>query len=163
MSLEILCSEAFAENDPERVRPLGRGSYLLSNQLAFAQSYAGACEYAPPGFVLPDDAQSVQTTIPILLLNGSDDPQDPPNNVAEAKLQMPNSLLVVATGQGHTVGNIGCLTEVVVDSSTREGQTPLPRMHASPTCNHLSSVSADYRLASRDGLASIPSNRAVSI
>ena len=115
MTLEILCSEAWARNDPEQVKALGRGSYLLSNQVAFAKSYAGACAYAPPGFVLPNDDQSVQTTVPVLLLNGSDDPQDPPGNVAEARHQMPNSMLVVAPGQGHTVGNIGCLPTVVVD------------------------------------------------
>jgi len=115
MALEILCSEAWAKNDPERIRALGQGSYLLSNQLAFAESYAGGCSYAPPGFVLPNDAQPAQTTAPILLLNGSDDPQDPPSNVAGAKGPMPNSMLVVAPGQGHTVGHIGCLSEVVVD------------------------------------------------
>ncbi len=115
MTVEILCSEAWAKNDPEQVKALGRGSYLQSSQVAFAESYAGACDYAPPGFVLLNDAQSVQTTVAVLLLNGSDDPQDPPNNVAEAGRQMPNSLLVVAPGQGHTVGNIGCLPGVVVD------------------------------------------------
>lgn len=115
MTIEILCSEAWAKNDPERVRALGQGSYLLSSQVAAAESYAGACQYAPPGLVLPNDAQSVQTTVPVLLLSGSDDPQDPPSNVAEAKRQMPNSLLVVAPGQGHTVGDIGCLSQVVVD------------------------------------------------
>jgi len=115
MTVEILCSEAWARNDPGRVQALGQGSYLLPSQLAVAKSFARACEYAAPGYVLPDDAQPVQTTIPILLLNGSDDPQDPPSNVAGAKLQMPNSLLVVPPGQGHTVGNIGCLPGVVVD------------------------------------------------
>jgi pimeloyl-ACP methyl ester carboxylesterase len=124
MTVEILCSEAWARNDPEQIRSLGRGSYLLSSQVAVAESYAGACAYTPPGFVLPDDGQLPQTTAPVLFLNGSDDPQDPPSNVAEATLQMPNSLLVVAPGQGHTVGNIGCLADVVVDFFDRGKTNP---------------------------------------
>jgi pimeloyl-ACP methyl ester carboxylesterase len=115
MTLEILCSEAWARNEPDRVRALGQDSYLLSNQVAFAESYAEACKYLPLGFLPPNDAQPMQTTIPVLLLNGSDDPQDPPSNVADARRLMPNSMLVVAPGQGHTVGNIGCLSDVVVD------------------------------------------------
>lgn len=124
MTFEILCSEAWASNDPERVTALGRGSYMLPNQLAFAESYAGACGYAPRGFVLSDDAEPVRTAAPILLLNGSDDPQDPPYNVAAARLQMPNSLLVIAPGQGHTVGHIGCMPAVVVDFFNRERTNP---------------------------------------
>ena len=115
MTLEILCFEAWARNDPEQVKLAGQGSYLLSNQIAFANSYSQACTYAPHGVVKPDDAQPAHTTVPVLFLNGSDDPQDPPSNVASAVSHMPNALLVVAPGQGHTVGQIGCLSGVVVD------------------------------------------------
>jgi len=124
MTVEILCSEAWARNEAEQVKALGRGSYMLSNQVAFAENYAGACAYAPPGFVTLNDGQSPQTTVPVLLLNGSDDPQDPPSNVAEAQRLMPNSLLVVAPGQGHTVGQIGCLSAVVVDFFNRGRTNP---------------------------------------
>jgi len=115
MSIEIMCSEAWARYDPDKVKAEGQGSYLLSSQLASAQTYAQACKYAPPGYVLSNDAEPVHTTAQVLLLNGSDDPQDPPSNVTEAAQDMPNSLLVVAPGQGHTVGQIGCLSAVVVD------------------------------------------------
>lgn len=114
MTLEILCSEAWAANDPEHVKATGKGSYLLSNQLAFAAMYAGACPYAPPGYVRSDDGQPVHTNVPVLFLNGSDDPQDPPANVAAAAQHMPNALLVTAPGLGHTVGHIGCLSVVVM-------------------------------------------------
>lgn len=121
MTVEILCSEAWARNDPEQVKALGASSYLLPNQVAFAESYAGACAFAPPGFVLPNDDQSPQTKVPVLLLNGSNDPQDPPT---EASRLMPNSMLVVAPGQGHTVGHIGCLPAVVVDFFNRGKTNP---------------------------------------
>lgn len=124
MTLEILCFEAWARNDPARVTLAGQGSYLLSNQIAFANSYAHACTYAPHGFVTVDDAQPVHTTVPVLFLNGSDDPQDPPSNVAAAVSHMPNALLVVAPGQGHTVGQIGCLSGLVVDFFNKAKSNP---------------------------------------
>lgn len=114
MSLEIMCSEAWAKNDPAEVARLGQGSYMLAGRLSAAASFSGACRLAPPGYVLPNDGAPVKTNAPVLLLNGSDDPQDPPANVAAAAQLMPNSLLVVAPGQGHTVGHIGCLPQVVV-------------------------------------------------
>jgi hypothetical protein len=49
----------------------------------------------------------------VLLLNGDADPQDPPENVADAPTELPNSLVVVVPWMGHTVGHIGCLPEVV--------------------------------------------------
>lgn len=124
MTVEILCSEAWAKNDPEEVRARGQGSYLLTSQLAFAANYARVCDYVPAGFVPSNDAQPAQTAAPILVLNGSDDPQDPPSNVAEARLHMPNSLLVIAPGQGHTVGHIGCLPAVVVDFFNKAKTNP---------------------------------------
>ncbi|HZQ49864.1 MAG TPA: alpha/beta hydrolase [Candidatus Dormibacteraeota bacterium] len=114
MQVEILCSEAWARNDPANIAATGKGSYMLANQLSIAAKYATACRYAPPGYVSADDAQPVSTTAPVLLLNGSDDPQDPPANVAGYETLMPNALLVVAPGQGHTVAHIGCLPKVVV-------------------------------------------------
>jgi TAP-like protein len=62
--------------------------------------------------------------VPILLLNGSEDPQDPPANVADAPTELPNSLSIVAPGQGHTVGTVGCLPRVVaafIDAGTVDG------------------------------------------
>lgn len=115
MTLEILCFEAWARNDPAQVKAGGQGSYLLSSQLGTAESNAAACKYAPPGVVPSDDGQPARTNVPVLILNGSDDPQDPPSNVAQASQLMPKALLVVAPGQGHTVGQIGCLSSVVVD------------------------------------------------
>lgn len=114
MAVAILCSEAWARNDPGQVQAVGEGSYLLPNRLAFAEAYANACQYAPRGYVLPNDSQALSTYVPVVLLDGSDDPQDPPSNVAESTQQMPNSLLLTAPGQGHVVGYIGCLPKVIV-------------------------------------------------
>lgn len=114
MAIEIMCSEAWARHDPDHVITLGQGSYALPNQLSFLRSLEQACPFVPQGRVPANDAQPVHTDVPVLLLNGSDDPQDPPANVEEAGQQMPNSLLVAPSGLGHTVGHIGCLPRLVV-------------------------------------------------
>jgi pimeloyl-ACP methyl ester carboxylesterase len=114
MAVAILCSEAWARNDPGQVKAVGQGSYLLPNRLAFAEAYANACQYVPRGYVLPNDSQPVTSSVPVLLLDGSDDPQDPPSNVAASSQQMPNSLVLTAPGQGHVVGYMGCLPKVIV-------------------------------------------------
>jgi pimeloyl-ACP methyl ester carboxylesterase len=114
MAVAILCSEAWARDDPGEVKALGAGSYLLANRLVFAETYANACQYAPRGYVPPNDAQPVSTNVPVLLIDGSNDPQDPPSNVAASSQQMPNSLVLTAPGQGHVVGYMGCLPKVIV-------------------------------------------------
>jgi pimeloyl-ACP methyl ester carboxylesterase len=115
MFWSIMCSEPWARFRPERVAELGHGSYLLPASLADAKGYAIACEPFERGVVLDGDARPVRSDVPALLLNGSEDPQDPPGNMAGAMRQLPNSLLVVAPGQGHTVGHLGCLPDVVAD------------------------------------------------
>ena len=42
-------------------------------------------------------------------LNGSDYPQDPPRSVAGASRELPNAVAATVPGQGHTVGNLGCM------------------------------------------------------
>lgn len=113
MSVMIRCFEGWATFDASATASLGAGSYLLDAELKIAQGQALACPLLPSPVGLPNDALPVHTSVPVLLLNGSADPQDPPSNVAQARSTMPNSLTVVVTDQGHTVGHVGCLPSVV--------------------------------------------------
>jgi len=114
MSYEIVCSEAWARFDPAEVERTGAGSYYLSEQLEAAEQQAQACAFLPPGIVPANDAEPPRTDVPVLLLNGVDDPQDPPSNVAAAAQDMPDSFSLAVPAQGHTVGHVGCLPSVVV-------------------------------------------------
>ena len=118
MSLEIRCTEAWARYDPAEVRRTGAGSYYMAAQLSSALMQAQGCPFLPAGYAPPDDAQPLHTSVPVLLLNGTADPQDPPSNVAGAPIEMPNSLEVPVPAQGHTVGHLGCLPAVVADFIT---------------------------------------------
>jgi len=115
MSAVIRCSEAWARFDPGAVETAGAGSYLLASELRAARTQAQVCPLAPPGVVPANDGEPVHSTAPVLLLNGADDPQDPPSNVAAAPRQMPNSVSLSVSGQGHTVGHLACLPVVVVN------------------------------------------------
>jgi pimeloyl-ACP methyl ester carboxylesterase len=115
MSVVIRCSEAWARYDPAEVARLGVGSYDLAAQLAAARDQAESCRYVPAGVVPADDADPVRSTVPVLLILGEADPQDPPGNVADAAIELPNSLTVVVPGQGHTVGHLGCMPSVIAD------------------------------------------------
>jgi pimeloyl-ACP methyl ester carboxylesterase len=124
MSVVIRCSEAWARYDPAEVRRTGAGSYYMSAQAAAAGSQALGCAYLPVGVAPPNDGAPLATSLPVLMLNGDADPQDPPANIAGTAALMPNSLLVAVPGQGHTVGHIGCLTGVVAEFFERGAVDP---------------------------------------
>jgi len=51
----------------------------------------------------------VHSTVPIVFVNGTADPTDPPANVAAAPATMPNALLVTIPGGSHEVAPSNCL------------------------------------------------------
>ncbi|HXI45535.1 MAG TPA: alpha/beta fold hydrolase [Candidatus Acidoferrales bacterium] len=113
MSGMIRCAEAWAVFEPDRVAELGAGSYLRDVELTGAKQQAAGCAYAPRGYVPADDAARATTSLPVLLLVGNADPQDPPSNIATAATDFPNSLTVVVPQEGHTVAHLGCVPNIV--------------------------------------------------
>ena len=75
----------------------------------------------------PDDPGAsgpVRTSVPVVFLNGTADPVDPPDNAAGAAGTMPGALLVPVPGGAH--GELtGCLVPLVTDfvetGSPRDG------------------------------------------
>jgi pimeloyl-ACP methyl ester carboxylesterase len=124
MSWSIRCSESWARFDPAEVARLGQGSYLLDAELGMACSMATGCPLMPQGIVPSNDALAARSDVPVLLLTGEGDPQNPPSNVADAPVELPNSLSLVVPGQGHTVGHLGCMPSLVtafVEAGTTKG------------------------------------------
>jgi fermentation-respiration switch protein FrsA (DUF1100 family) len=113
MFWSIVCSEGWARLDPATVAREGAGSYALGYYRSWARSTALACGFAPKAALLPGDAAPVRSDLPVLLINGAEDPQDPPSNVADAPTELPNSLELSPAGLGHVVGYMGCLPDVV--------------------------------------------------
>jgi len=66
----------------------------------------------------------VRARVPTLVLTGEADPQDPLGNLPRLRDALPRSLVVVARGQGHAVGQYGCLgtlTSRLVERGTTAG------------------------------------------
>jgi hypothetical protein len=66
--------------------------------------------------------RSIEPALKVVILSTSDeDPQEAPENVAYADVELPNSLRIRVPGQGHGVIQSGCLYRVArdfVDSGT---------------------------------------------
>ena len=119
----IECAEAWAAHDAERMAEAGGDSYYLPAMLDAARNLDLGCSLMPRVPVPPDDGRPVRSDVPVLLLNGTLDPQDPPANVADAAVELPNSLTITAP-QAHTFGHLGCVPDVVaafLDAATVEG------------------------------------------
>jgi pimeloyl-ACP methyl ester carboxylesterase len=141
MSWSIRCDEAWARSLPEKIEEHGQGTYFLGNSADNAKKNAVACNVIPDGVVPPDDGVRARSDVPVLIMNGDADPQDPPSHVANAQVELPNSLSVVVPGHGHGVIQYGCLPQVAaafVDAGTAKGldtacvgDVPLPRFDVS--------------------------------
>jgi pimeloyl-ACP methyl ester carboxylesterase len=58
----------------------------------------------------PGVSGAVHSTVPVVFVNGTADPTDPPANVAAAPRTMPNALLVTVPGGSHEIAAGGCLS-----------------------------------------------------
>jgi pimeloyl-ACP methyl ester carboxylesterase len=115
MNLTILCFEDWAKDRPTETTVASAGSYL---------TYAGVQALAVPANICAEMPQPkadalygplTNSSIPILFFNGEADPQNPPENVANAKQHYPNSLGLVAPGQAHGFTGIPCRASILAD------------------------------------------------
>lgn len=111
MSLTIRCSDKWASLDPSRVAAIAPGSPFTPLVVSQATTVNMVCKYWPHA---TGASGAVKSSAPIVFLNGTTDPVDPPDNVANAQAAMPNSLVVPVAGVGHWQLNYdptGCLTD----------------------------------------------------
>ena len=91
----------------------GAGSYFTQVSLARAELFARACRSVPRGVVPADSERLVRSDVPVLLLAGADDPQDPASNLRGWHTVFPNGRLLVVPGGAHGVIADGCVPLVV--------------------------------------------------
>lgn len=111
MAITTRCSDAWASMDPSRVAAVAPGSPFTSYEETFAAGLNEVCKNWPHTV---GASGQVKSSAPIVFLNGTTDPVDPPENVADAHATMPNSLVVPVAGVGHWQLNFdptGCLTD----------------------------------------------------
>jgi pimeloyl-ACP methyl ester carboxylesterase len=94
---------------------------LTADQLTLSRT---VCGYLPLRAEAPADWVRPQSRVPLLALVGGADPQDPIGNLPGLRQALPNSRVVTVPGQGHGVGQLGCLGALVgrfVDRDTVKG------------------------------------------
>jgi pimeloyl-ACP methyl ester carboxylesterase len=108
-AVTIRCSDAWAAMNPATVSQQGP-SVFAATVTVKAAGFQALCAVWPHD---PGVSGTVRSTVPVVFLNGTADPGDPPSSVAGATATMPNALLVPVPGVGHwTLGwnpHPGCL------------------------------------------------------
>lgn len=104
--LTIRCGDTWAAMNPARIRAQSRRSAFSSLMAATAAWQQTLCAAWPHD---PGVSGTVHAAVPVLFLNGTADPADPPANVAAAPRTMPGALIVSVPGGGHGVAGIGCV------------------------------------------------------
>jgi hypothetical protein len=116
MNLTILCYEDWAIMRPDKIAEASAESYLKYADIRALTVPEEICAAMPPPKAEALDYGPLKkSSVPILFFNGEVDPQDPPENVADAKGRYPNSLTLVAPGQAHGFTGIPCRASIVAD------------------------------------------------
>jgi pimeloyl-ACP methyl ester carboxylesterase len=112
MAYSVLCAEDEPFFTDAQAQAANANTYLGDAQTAELRQ---VCAIWPRGSAPADFKEPVRADVPVLLLSGEADPVTPPENAAQVAATLPNSLSLVAAGQGHTVIMRGCLPRVAAD------------------------------------------------
>jgi pimeloyl-ACP methyl ester carboxylesterase len=133
MFVTIICSDEWAVRSPSTIASIGAGSEFTPMSLADASLSNAACKYWPHA---AGASGPVNSRAPIVFLNGTADPADPPANVAGAEATLPNSLVVPIAGFGHGVIDQDS-TSCLADKATTFIEIGRPSTLSSWTCPNL--------------------------
>ena len=112
MFWSIVCNEPWARLSARRSAAASRGTYLAEERAIDARLTSAACSAVPRSEQPAWSARRISSDKPVLFVVGEADPQDPPANVANATLELPNSRTVVVPGGGHGSVQLGCMPGV---------------------------------------------------
>ena len=112
MGYSVLCAEDFPFYSLDEAAKVNAGSYLGDET---AVQLSKICQTWPHEQVTPEFKTPVRSDVPVLLLSGEADPVTPPENGGSVSRTLPNSLHLVAPGQGHNVIFRGCIPRIAAD------------------------------------------------
>ena len=104
--ITIRCGDAWAAMNHAQIARQAQVSLFTPALAATAAWQQQLCALWPHD---PGVSGVTRSTVPVVFVNGSADPADPPANVAAAPRTMPNALLVTVPGGSHEVGPTGCI------------------------------------------------------
>lgn len=100
ISYPIECAEPWARLSPAAVTD--PASYYYQDSVSGARWWQYVCTLIPTSRAASDYGPPRVTEAPVLMINGTADPQDPPANMAGAQQIWPNSLQIIEPGQSHS-------------------------------------------------------------
>jgi len=106
----IRCNEGWARYDPGQL--VGTDSFEYERDRNDADWWQSVCTLIPEAGDTAAAAAPPTSDVPILALNGEEDPQDPPANMAGAAAVWPNSLALTVPGQGHDIDPLSAGCEI---------------------------------------------------
>ena len=113
MAWMILCGERWARFDASATARLSSGDYLARATLARARLFGRACAAVPAGAGARTPGGPWSSHVPVVLLAGGADPQDPAGNLRGWRSTFPDGRLIIVPGAAHGVIAYGCLRLVV--------------------------------------------------
>ena len=105
-TITIRCSDAWAAMNPAPMNQQARSFPFASLKATEAAWQQQLCAIWPHD---PGVSGVVRSNVPVVFVNGTADPSDPPANVAAAPRTMPHALLVTIPGGIHDVAATGCI------------------------------------------------------
>jgi pimeloyl-ACP methyl ester carboxylesterase len=101
ISYPIRCAEPWARYRPGQIAD--PSSYYYQYILADAQFWQYACTLIPAPGAAASYGPPKPSDVPVLMINGTADPQDPPANMSGAQAIWPDSRLLSEPGQSHNI------------------------------------------------------------
>ena len=99
ISYPIRCAEPWASYQPGQIAD--PGSYYYQYIKADAQFWQYACTLIPAPGAAASYGPPRPSDVPVLMINGTADPQDPPASMSGARQIWPDSRLLAEPGQSH--------------------------------------------------------------
>jgi pimeloyl-ACP methyl ester carboxylesterase len=112
MFWSIVCNEPWARWNPARTQAAARGTYLAERVALDAATAAAVCSAMPRAAQPSWSKARVRSDVPVLLVVGANDPQDPLANVRGAGRELPASRTIVVPHAGHVALQLGCTARV---------------------------------------------------
>ncbi len=106
MMASVLCSE-----DMSRMNPAPQNGVYFDN--ALQEVLAGVCPIWPHNPVADDYFLPVVSSVPALLMSGTEDPITPPVYAERALAFLPNGHHLEVVGGAHGVSQLGCLPKLI--------------------------------------------------
>jgi pimeloyl-ACP methyl ester carboxylesterase len=95
----ITCTEDVDRADPKEIAANGRGTFLAEHR---SRPHIEGCKGWPRGTLPAGFGEEVKSDVPVLVVNGANDPATPPNAGRAAISRMSNARMIVVPYGGHT-------------------------------------------------------------